>query len=157
MQSIKPAAATYILGMKDVMWRGTSWLDDNHPVPPRYGMLTSNTSESANAMLADAREVGWLKAAEKIVDIMSTKISHCRQKYKQCHRNEIVPSVAQLVKKQWSNAASLEVVELEEGCDQFKVVNCSAANYNAPGNDCIPGMALLNGHQSIHILKPERR
>jgi RNA:NAD 2'-phosphotransferase (TPT1/KptA family) len=118
--------------MKDIRWRGTSWLDDELALPPRYGIVTSNTSESVNSMLSDARDVGWLQAVEKIVDIISTKIYRCRQKYKDCHAHGIVPIVAQVMKKRWDIAASLEVIELEEGLGQFKVVN---TNYVASNDD----------------------
>jgi hypothetical protein len=96
MRSIKPAAVTYVLGMNNGMWRGTSWMNESHPLPPRYGILTSNSSESANSMLADARKLGWLEAVEKILDVMSTKISQRRQKYKQRDGNEVVQRVAQV-------------------------------------------------------------
>ena len=48
MRSIKPAAATYVLGMNNGMWRGTSWMNESHPLPLRYGILTSNLSESSS-------------------------------------------------------------------------------------------------------------
>jgi hypothetical protein len=133
MRNTQPAAVRYLLDhMKDIRWRGTSWLDDELALPPRYGIVTSNTSESVNSMLSDARDVGWLQAVEKIVDIISTKIYRCRQKYKDCHAHGIVPIVAQVMKKRWDIAASLEVIELEEGLGQFKVVN---TNYVASNDD----------------------
>jgi hypothetical protein len=66
MRSIKPAAATYVLGMNNGMRRGTLWMNKSHPLPPRYGILTSNSSESVNSMLAEARKLGWLEAEEKV-------------------------------------------------------------------------------------------
>jgi hypothetical protein len=104
MQSIKPAAATYVLGMNNGMRRGTSWMDERYPLPPRYGILASNSSESVNFMLAEARELGWLEAVEKILDDMSTKISQHCQKYNQRDGNEVVQRVAQVVSKSWDNA-----------------------------------------------------
>jgi hypothetical protein len=56
-------------------------MDESHPQPPRYGILASNLSESVNYMLAEAHELGWLEAVEKILDVMSTKISQRCQKY----------------------------------------------------------------------------
>jgi hypothetical protein len=50
-------------------------------------------------MLAEASEHGWLEAVEKILDVMSTKISQGCQKYKQRHGNEVVQRVAQFVSK----------------------------------------------------------
>jgi hypothetical protein len=99
MRSIKPAAATYVLGMNNGMWHGTSWMNESHPLPPRYGILTSNSSGSVNSMLAEARKLGWLEAVEKILDVMPTKISQHCQKYKQRDANEVVQRVAQVVCK----------------------------------------------------------
>ena len=58
-------------------------MNESHPLTPRYGILTSNSSESVNSMLAEARKLGWIEAEEKFLDVMSTKISQRRQKYKQ--------------------------------------------------------------------------
>ena len=58
LRQIKPAAEQYVLGMTSGMWRGTSWMDESNPIPPRYGILTSNSSESVKSMLAEVREVG---------------------------------------------------------------------------------------------------
>ena len=162
IRKIKPAAARYLMEdmNEDVMWRGTSWLCEERPLPPRYGIVTSNTSESVNSMFAAAREVGWLEAVEKIVDIISTKIYRCQQKYKDCDADGVVPAIAQVLKKRWDKAASLEVIELEEGLGQFKVVDGSVTrddHDNVVAGDQqgnILGVPLMNYQQSIHILKP---
>ena len=41
-------------------------------------------------MLEEARELGWLEAEEKILNVMLTKISQRRQKCKQRDGNEVV-------------------------------------------------------------------
>ena len=48
MRSIKPAAATYVLGMNNGMWRGRSWMNESHPLPPRYGILTGLASKAVS-------------------------------------------------------------------------------------------------------------
>jgi hypothetical protein len=58
MRRIKPAAATYVLGMNKGMCHETSWMDESHPLPPRHGILTLNLSESVNSILAEACELG---------------------------------------------------------------------------------------------------
>ena len=58
-----------------VLWKCSQWIDWQHPyLPPRYGMVTSNTSETVNNMFTEARDVAWMEDLEKIVDIMSTRI-----------------------------------------------------------------------------------
>jgi hypothetical protein len=124
------------------------------PLPPRYGILTSNSSESVNSMLAEARNLGWLEAVEKILNVMSTKISQRRQKYKQRDGNEVVQRVAQVVSISWDDAASMDVFNLEDKCNEFKVVdNCgvrSAASHKTPGG------APLRSGRCTHILRPGR-
>ena len=69
IEKIKPAAAEYIERI-DGFWKNTTWLqDENVYLPQRFGILTSNTSESVNSMLADARKLSWLDLTEAIVDI----------------------------------------------------------------------------------------
>jgi hypothetical protein len=155
MRSIKPAAATYVLGMNNGMWRGTSWMDESNPLPPRYGILTSNSSESVNSMLAEARELGWLEAVEKILDVMSTKISQRRQKYKQRDGNELVQRIAQVVSKAWDDAASMDVFNLEDERNEFKVVDTRGVR-SAASNETPSAAPLRSGQQSTHILRPGR-
>jgi hypothetical protein len=106
-------------------------------------------------MLAEARKLGWLEAVEKILDVMSKKISQRRQKYKQRDGNEVVQRVAQVVCKSWDDAASMDVFNLEDEHNEFKVVDTcdvrSAASNETPG-----GAPLQSGQQSKHILRPGR-
>jgi len=92
-----PAAADYIENVNDTYWRSTSWLQTENKLPPRFGIVTSNTSECVNSMLADAHAVGWLEAIERIVDIMSTRIYNCRTKYvDRDPPSDVVSRVAQI-------------------------------------------------------------
>ena len=117
VRTIKPQAAGYIENVdNDTLWRSTSWLDEQNPLPPRYGIVTSNTSECVNNMFAQARTVGWQEAVESIVDVMSTRISTCRTKHIDREPGEVVPRVAQILKRRWDAAASITVVELVHGC-----------------------------------------
>jgi hypothetical protein len=54
---MEPAAASYLLeDLKDEYWRCTSWLKKVlKPLPARYGIVTSNTTESVISMFMDAR------------------------------------------------------------------------------------------------------
>ena len=80
---LKTEAATYLEIIKEsgVLWRSSQWYSDSpSPVqlPPRYRIITSNTSESASSLLSEARDLGWLKAVNKILDIMSMRVCTCR-------------------------------------------------------------------------------
>jgi hypothetical protein len=70
IRKIKPAAADYIENVNDTYWRSTSWLV-HHGCKQKTKFLLG-MGECTNNMLADAHNVGWLKAVERIVDIIST-------------------------------------------------------------------------------------
>jgi hypothetical protein len=89
VRKLKPAAASYIEQI-DGLWKNTSWLDKNMKLPPRYGILTSNTSESANSMFLAPCSMPWLEATEKIIDIMTSRISTKRMKYINKNPDDIV-------------------------------------------------------------------
>ena len=158
LRRIKPAAEQYVLGMTNGMWRGTSWMDESNPIPPRYGILTSNSSESVNSMLAEVREVGWLEAVDKILDIMSTKISKRREKHKGRDGNEVVHRALQVVMKSWDDAASMDVFNLEDDQNRFKVVDTCGVRRDATDTTGSRDTAPLQScQQSTHILRPLRR
>jgi hypothetical protein len=154
VRKIKPAAAEYIENINDTFWQSIDWLDRGKKLPPRHGIVTSNTSECVNNMFADARSVGWLEAVEKILDIMSTRIYTCRTKHIERHPGDVVPRVAQLLKIRWDAAASMSVIELEHGCGDFKVVE-SYTLQDYEKDEHLPRMPMNAGQQSIHIVKPE--
>lgn len=155
VRKIKPAAADYIENVNDTYWRSTSWLQTENKLPPRFGIVTSNTSECVNSMLADARAVGWLEAIERIVDIMSTRIYNCRTKYVDRDPSDVVSRVAQILKVRWDAAASMSVIELESGSGDFKVVEPYSLQEQQDKDERLPIMPATAGQQSIHIVKPE--
>lgn len=80
VRQIKPSTAAYIQNIEDsgVLWKCSQWIDWKDPyLPPPYGIVTSNTSKSVNNMFTEAHDLAWMKAFEKIVDIMSTRIGDC--------------------------------------------------------------------------------
>ena len=101
IRKVKPEAVNYLEDITNagVIWRSTQWYSSPTNMPPRYGIVTSNTSEAVNNMFDDARDCGWLDAVNKIVDIMSTRICTCRTKYTERDGSEVVPRVAQMLKK----------------------------------------------------------
>ena len=154
VRQIKPSAAAYIQNIEDsgVLWKCSQWIDWQDPyLPPRYG--TSNTSESLNNMFTDARDLAWMEAFEKIVDIMSTRIGDCRTKYLKREDSEVVPRVAQILKARWDAAASMAVMEIELGCGEFKI---TSSEYGATADDIVLSVAHVSPmqQQSIHVVKP---
>ena len=79
----KPQAANYIenISSNGILWSNLQWTNCNTTLPPRFGIVTSNTSESVNSMFNSARDLPWMDALEKMVDIMVKRICSCRKKY----------------------------------------------------------------------------
>ena len=88
-KSEKAADYVHAITTRGVLWSNSQWTDSN--LTPRFGIVTSNTSESLNSMFNSARDLPWMDAAEKIVDLMLTRICTCRTKYQQHEDFEIVP------------------------------------------------------------------
>ncbi|KAI2506926.1 MULE transposase domain [Fragilaria crotonensis] len=120
VRKLRPAAATYIESI-DGLWKNTSWLDENMRLPPRYGIITSNTSESANSMFLAPRSMPWLKAIEKIIDIMTSRISRNRMKYVDKNPDNVVAAVWQRIRDERDASAGFDVYKLASGGGQYKV------------------------------------
>ena len=142
------AAAKYVsdITRHGVLWTNSQWTDSN--LPPRFGIVTSNTSESLNSMFNSARDLPWMDAVEKIVDLMLTRICTCRTKYRQHDDIQIVPRAEGILKKRWEATASISVMELEEGSGVF---NTSTCEYGGEGGNANAGLPLQR--QSSHIVK----
>ena len=80
VRECKPAMAEYIANI-DKLWQSTDWNSCGRQLPPRYEIVTSNTSECVNNMFGEARDLRWLEAVDKLVDVMSTRIFQCRMKH----------------------------------------------------------------------------
>jgi hypothetical protein len=160
IRKVKPEAAAYLDNLTEsgVLWRSTQWYSDSTPperhIPPRYGIVTSNTSESANSMFSEARDLGWLEAVNKIIDIMSTRVCVCRQKYAQRDGSEVVPRVAQILKRRWDAAASMTVNELEVGCGDFKVVEPTSI-VEEDGDENVERLSRYGDQNRTVMVKPD--
>ena len=74
----------YIEKIPPEEWRSTSWSDAAR-LPPRYGIVTSNMSESTNNMFAGAREGSWLLSLDFILGKMMERIAFLRKNIKGKH------------------------------------------------------------------------
>ena len=64
-KKMKPQAALYIQSIEErgILWTSSQWLNVDVTYPPRFGIVTSNTSESVNSMFAGqglATFPGWM-------------------------------------------------------------------------------------------------
>ena len=158
----KPRAAAYIedITASGILWSNSQWTDSNRELPPRFGIVTSNTSESTNSMFNSARDLPWMDALEKMVEVMLTRICNCRTKYRQRQELEIVPRAEQLLKKRWEATASMSVMELEEESGVFTTTSCDYGGIedenegDEGGRSRHRNIGLPLQRQSSHIVKP---
>jgi hypothetical protein len=75
IDAISNNAVQYIMNINPKRWRSTEWLDDTHYLPPRYGIVTSNASESSNKMYKGASYGTWLNTLNTIWNITGDRIS----------------------------------------------------------------------------------
>jgi transposase-like protein len=83
MRTKKAGAATYIedITTRRILWSNLQWTDAIEHLPPRFGIVTSNTAESVNSMFNAARDLPWMDAVENMIDVMIRRICACRKKY----------------------------------------------------------------------------
>lgn len=80
LEKVAPAGRRYLEAIPANQWRNTAWLDDS-TLPPRFGIVTTNMSESANSMLEDARNGSWLQTVDLILGKMVERICQIRDKH----------------------------------------------------------------------------
>jgi hypothetical protein len=156
---VKSQAAKYLQDIEErgVLWKSSQWVSWQHRYPPRFGIVTSNTSESINSMFTGARDLPWMGAFEHLVNLMSSRICRLRTKYSKRDDDEVVPRVQKVLKARWEKAASTTVLEVEEDCGDFEVVS---PEYGDPEDDkvddIIVGIDVPKNQQNLHIVKPEK-
>ena len=82
-------------------------------LPPRYGVVTSNTSECINSMIDDYRSEGWTDLLKGTLDKMTERISEKKQLYKMEQGGDVVAKVKQILKYRFQSAVAMKVVKLE--------------------------------------------
>jgi hypothetical protein len=80
-------------------------------LPPRYGIVTSNSSESMNNLFAKAREGLWPFAIDNILGLMVNRIS----RFWEGHHGKTGVVVTKYLTKMWEKSAGFQVDELKPG------------------------------------------
>jgi hypothetical protein len=110
---------TYVEGIPRNRWRNTAWLEDT-TLPPRYGVLSSNMSEAANAMFEKARDGSWLNSIDVILTTMVERIAKLRQTHE--GKSGVVEKVLGILQKHWEYTAQYTVIhQVDENQEVFSV------------------------------------
>ena len=97
-------------------WRNTSWIQ-NISLPPRYGINTTNISESTNSMILEARKGTWLDAINTIIDICIRKISKLKNDYE--GKEGVVPQCKSALRELYDQCVGYEITNIDT--EKFKV------------------------------------
>ncbi len=115
-----------------------------------------------NSIFNSARDLPWMDALEKMIDIMLTRISTLRTKYAPHEDSEVVPPAQHLLRRFRDATASISVIELE---DENGVFRTSAEHIGAVEmEDGVEGQTwrphdhgLPFQRQRSHIVKPHAK
>jgi hypothetical protein len=121
MEKVKPEARTYVEAIDPKVWRSTEWVVDS-TLPPRYGITTSNNSESVNSMLDVGRKLAWLYTIHFVLEKMCERICILREQYKNTtDMNRIIQPLEEQVQTRYENCSKHEIFELNDERTQYKV------------------------------------
>jgi hypothetical protein len=168
LNSVSESCREYLEEIEASHWRNTAWLLDSS-LPPRYGILSSNISESSNNMFEESRVGTWLQTLDTTLIKMMERINFLRRNVGD--KNGVVPKIVGIVKKRWENCAGFRVFELEENGSVFSVVrparsatvdktsyNIDVLNYTCDcgvwqdhGVPCIDGIAYYKLHEKLTV------
>ena len=152
--------AEYVNGIEDPQWRSRAWLNDES-LPPRYGIVTSNVAESANAMFEQARDVPWKSCVHMILSKMVERIGELSEKYSEKHG--VVAAVVDALRVGWADCAGMKVVAMDAAGagDTFTVfepvrgafaVESTGYNMNVSMRACDCGMWQEHQFPCVHAI-----
>jgi hypothetical protein len=156
-------AREYLEDIPAMQWRSTAWLDDPR-LPPRFGIYTSNMSESTNNMFESARDGSWLLSMDTMLSTIMKRISKLREKHR--GKEGVIDEVKGLLHERWDRCAGYEVYQLTEGSQEYTVVRhsttsterytinasqklCECGDWQEFGFPCVDALAYLRLHRRV--------
>jgi hypothetical protein len=112
-------AYDYVIDIPPDAWRSSQWIE-NESLPPRYGIVSTNVSESINMQYDSAREMNWFYCIDSILNKMFTTIHSLRLECE--HVAGSTPKMIQVLKKRYESSAGLTVFEYKNRQGLFQVV-----------------------------------
>lgn len=163
-------ARKYLEEIPQNQWRGTAWLE-NLCLPPRYGIVTSNMSESVNNMFEKARDGSWLYSIDTMLGTMTDRIATLREGVEQ--EEGVVAKISKIVKDNWEMCAGYKVVEVHKTGDEFSIVRrtttasesprrynidivlctCTCGKWQEFGYPCVDAMAYFRLHEKLSLTR----
>ena len=132
VEKVSKRTASYVKEIEVERWRSTAWQQDDG-LPPRYGIITTNMSESTNNMFEKARDGSWLYTIDTILSTMMERI--CTLQRKMEGRQGFVAYLVRDLRQRWDDCAGYRVLDrsnTDEG--KFIVVRLSKSATESPKN-----------------------
>ena len=145
----------YIEEIEPSQWRSAAWINDEM-LPPRYGIVTSNLSESTNAMFEAARDVPWMTCLDMILSRMVERIGKLREMYKD--RSGVVYSVIRILEHSGQHCAGMSIVDLNHATKEVYAVFVAGREGRTTFNLCVDleccdcGLWQEHGYPCIHAV-----
>jgi hypothetical protein len=161
-------ASEYVLEIPPKTWLDSAWTSDLS-LPPRFGIRTSNMSESANAMFGLAREKNWFLAIDSMLKKMALRVEDMRKKHRE--KKGIVEKVISSIKNRWEQSVGYQVsVQTTEGrmvtvyrnvddesgnpnsCNlDTRLEYCDCGEWHSYGIPCVDAMAYFRYHKQLSM------
>lgn len=147
LTKIKQAATEYVSQIEPTCWRSTCWITEGtENLPPRYGITTSNMSESVNNMLKKPRNCIWLYAIHNILEIIIQKIHKGQNKYKD--KSGVFEDTKAKISNLYDKSAGFKIIPTDEDAGIYKINRTESLlgepivshNLNVIHNTCTCGL-----------------
>ena len=130
-------ACDYLSNIDPKTWRCTAWMG-NELLPPRYGIYTSNTSESANNMFKEARQGSWLDIIDTMLDITIQRNAALFEKYKtNQNKQKVVSVISNHIKNLYNVCSGFVVTKIDDDLGEYKVNRSPYKIGDKPPSHCV--------------------
>ena len=148
LKEMNESAFNYVEGIEKNRWRSTEWVQMDSNLPPRYRIVSSNTSESANSMILKFRELSWMECIKSIVEYMCKSIANKRELHKKNNQNECVPFTLQMLNKRFQASLKVTIFEREANVAEY---TCFEDRNTSSTNQQVSTATIVN------ILRPDQK
>jgi hypothetical protein len=159
LKAMSARARAYVEAIEQPQWRSTAWMQDEG-LPPRYGIVTSNMSESLNSMFERARDVHWKSSINMILSTMVERIAQLSEEYE--HKTGVVDEVVDRLQYYWEHCAGLVVYSMKDPERSLYTVFSQSGggvdeevqvfNFDVTTKSCDCGMWQEHGYPCIHAV-----
>jgi hypothetical protein len=164
MQRMNADTREYVSKIDAQVWRSAAWLQDES-LPPRYGIVSSNISESANSMFESARDVHWLSCINMIMTKMVERIATLSEKYR--NHSGVVADVESNLRDHWNGCVGMKIIPMNNEREEVFTVlepprqgvcrDQTGFNLNTSLKACDCGLWQEHGYPCIHAVAVFRK